>query len=256
MDKKEFLNLFKYEDKSAIANLYDKLILSEKINSDIFSTEFYPPSIWNTLINMGSNFDVNIVPYGIFKDSERRIIAFSHYEINDYPVELLCIENKSKFSTLKHKDFLGAIMSLGVKREKFGDLIVKDQRCYAAVHREILDYIKDNLNSIGNSPCSITVLDDKFNFNIEPDFQEITIFSSSLRCDGIICGICKITRSNSENLIKKGKVLINYESVVEKNTIIKSGDIITVRGFGKFKMEQTIGWTGSGKNKIIVKKFV
>ncbi len=256
MDKKEFLNMFHCEDKSVIANLYDKLILSEKINSEIFSAEFYPPNIWNTLLNMGSNFDVNIVPYGIFKDSERRIIGFSHYEINNYPVELICIKNKSRFSTLKHKDFLGAIMSLGIKREKFGDLIVKNQICYAAVHSEVLDYIKDNLNSIGSSPCSITVLDDKFNFNIEPDFQEITIISSSLRCDGIVCGICKITRSNSENLIKRGKVLINYETVVEKNTIIKTGDIITVRGFGKFKMEQTIGWTGSGKNKIIVKKFV
>lgn len=256
MDKKAFLNLFNYQDKSSIANLYDKIMLSEKINSEVFSSEFYPPNVWKTLVNVRNTFTVNISPFGVFKDSERRIIAFSHYHINDYPVELLCIENNSKFNVLTHRDFLGAIMSLGIKREKFGDLIVKNQKCYVAVHIEILDYIKDNLNSIGDSPCSIKVLDDKFSLNIEPDFEEMTILSSSLRCDGIISGICNITRSKAENLIKKGKVLINYETIMEKNTVIKSEDVITIRGFGKFKMEEVIGWTGSGKNRIMVKKFV
>ena len=79
---------------------------------------------------------------------------------------------------------------------------------------------------------------------------------SSMRLDSIVAALSGLSRGNSENLIKKGLVLINYDKITKKNTIVKPNSIITIRGYGKFRIDEYIGKTLKGREKIIIKKYI
>ncbi|EET84592.1 RNA-binding S4 domain protein [Clostridium carboxidivorans P7] len=79
---------------------------------------------------------------------------------------------------------------------------------------------------------------------------------SSLRIDCVVSTLCNISRSKAEELVRQGKVLVDYSEDFKKNKILNCDTIITVRGYGKFKIVEEVGWTNSGKVKILVKKFI
>ena len=217
---------------------------------------FITPNIWKNIEDISVELGIGVYVYGVFDDAERKIIAFSYDEIWDYPINLIKISCNTKFNKLQHKDYLGAIMSLGIKREKFGDLILKNDDCYLAVHEEISDYIRMNLTTVGKCTCDISVLDRNMTEIPGYDFQTIIVNVSSLRIDCVVSGLCNISRGKAEELIRQGKVLVDYSEALRKDKILKSDCRITVRGYGKFKIIEEAGWTGSGKTKIIVKKFI
>lgn len=256
MDKKSFLNTVNYEDKNALSNLYDKIQLAEKISRPVYTNEFYPPSVWKTISNMSKSLGINVYTSGIFEDCDRRVMAFSIEEVGDYPITLMKIENKSRFQELQHRDYLGAIMSLGIKREKFGDMILKDNSCYAAVCEDISDYIRDNLEHIGKCPCKIVLLQEFDVGKLSAQYERVMIFSTSLRLDCLVSSLANVSRTGAVDLIHAGKVLIDYSEAMEKDRIVQEDSVITIRGFGKFKLEEQIGATQKGRLKLSVKKYI
>lgn len=260
MKKKEFLDRIKHEDKILLSNIYDKILLHEKINSPLYLNEFYPPSIWKPLINMSGELGCKISGYGIFNESDRKMICilneYDEENIYSYPVELIKIENKSLFTNLKHSDFLGALMSQGIKREKFGDLILEEQSCYVPISAEIDLFIKDNLFKIGKSPCKIETIELNSVKIPTYKFEKKQLVIASMRIDSIVSALCGLSRSVSQDNIKKGQVLVNYEKISRKDAYIEIGSIITVRGHGKFKIEEYIGKTLKEREKIVIKKYI
>lgn len=258
MDKKVFLNSIMYEDKVLISNLYDKIRLADKTNTTIYTNEFYPPIVWKTLEKNSSILGVKVFSYGIFEEAERRSIAFSNYgEVYNFSIKLIKVTSKSSFNKLEHKDFLGALMSLGFKREKFGDLLVCDGCAFFAVCEDVCDYVISNISSIGKTPCDIEVIDMNEDKKIpKAKFEELIINCTSLRLDSIISSICGISRSKSVLLINQGKVLVDYGEADEKDFMVEMGEVITIRGYGKFKIGEEIGKSLSGRCKLAIKKYI
>lgn len=182
------------------------------------------------------------------------MICFNNiYEI-PFPVLILEIKNKSNFSKLKHKDYLGAIMSLGVERNKLGDLVLIEDSCYIPVVNEIGSYIISNLNQIGKSPVEIKVIED-LNKLPSVQFEEIIINVQSLRVDSVVSKLINASRNKAVELIDSGKVFLNYVKSKDKSQDIKFNDRVTIRGTGKFIISNLVGNTKSGKHKILVKKY-
>ncbi|MDW8799617.1 YlmH/Sll1252 family protein [Clostridium sp. A1-XYC3] len=256
MDKKTFLNSMGLVEASISSKLYEKIMLAEKINGTIYTGEFYTPNVWKTIEKVETGFSIGVYTYGIFEDAERKMIAFSNEEPWHYPVSLIKITCNSKFNKVEHKDYLGALMALGIRREKFGDLILKDDQCYVAANEEISDYIKINLTSVGRCACTVEVADTSITEVPAYDFQTMVVNVASLRIDGVVASLCNIARGKAEELIKQGKVLVDYSEVSRKDKLLKNDCIITIRGYGKFKVIEEAGWTGSGRIKILVKKFI
>jgi len=257
MDKNYFLNGINYDDKNLISNVFSKIQIAEKTNKIIFSNDFVSPSIWNQVLVICENDKVKSFANGIFKDADRRMLSFSCYEEPlTYPITLLKITNKSKFSNINHKDYLGAIMSLGIKREKLGDLIIQDEICYAPVCSDISGYIVNNLNKIKNCPCVV----DEYDYTLinlpERKFEEKIIISTSFRLDGMISAICNVSRNSSTQLIATGKILVNYYQCLKKDKIIKNNDTLTIRGYGKFKVKEIIGSTQKGRLKVVINQYI
>jgi len=257
MDKNYFLNSINYEDKNLISNIFNKMQIAEKTNKIIFTNEFLPPAIWNQISIISDNYKIKLFTSGIFEDADRRMLAFSTYEepIN-YPINLLKISNKSKFSNVSHKDYLGAIMSLGIKREKLGDLIIQGDTCYAPVCSDISNYIINNLSMIKNCPCDAFKYDFMLHDLPKREFKEKIVISTSFRLDGMVSAVCNVSRNASVELISTGKTLVNYFQCLKKDKVIKNNDLLTIRGYGKFMVADIIGSTQKGRLKVVIKQYI
>lgn len=208
-------------------------------------------------VKYGKFFDISFHTFGIFDDSERRVIGMGRSgDFRSFPVRLVKIKAGNKFSDIGHKDYLGAIMSLGIKREKFGDLILEDGICYAAVHEDVCGYLADNLAKVKNSSCEVEVLDPCSAGKPRHKFECRQVISSSLRLDCVIAAVCGTSRSKADELIRQGKVLLNYSAANKRDLEIKENDLIVIRGYGKFIFNAIEDSTRSGRLKIELKKFI
>lgn len=255
MQKEEFLRHFDEEDVLNLSNLYGKIVKSENCNIDIYTDEFYTPNIWSKLIELENTLGIRINTFGIFENAERRIIKIGDNFNDEIPIVLAKISSKSKFTMLKHKDYLGAIMSLGIKREKFGDLLLIENGCYFATTKKIYDYVALNLTKVANSPVSISIENFRENINIKIPYEEMTIIVTSSRLDNIVASLIKASRNKALEVINKKEVLINYKISQDKSLAIKENDLITIRGYGKYIISNSISYTAKDRLRILVKKY-
>ena len=252
IDKEKILKHFSEDEKEKVVKIIDKVNLASRRNIPVFTNEFFTPKIWSFFVK--TNFGVKIDASGIFEEAERRILSINNEVNENYPITILKISNKSSFSNLYHKDYLGAILSLGIKREKIGDIIVDEGCGYVICMDEIADYIVYSLDSIGKSKVSISYLN-KNDELPKIKFEEDVINVASMRVDNIVAKLANISRSKSIDLLNSSKVLVNYSPIKDKNLEIKEGMRITIRGVGKFIINTYIGDTKSGKKKIKIKKY-
>lgn len=257
MDKSYFLNSVNCEDKNLISSIFNKMQIAQKSNKVVYTNDFISPAIWNQILNICESYKIRSFTNGIFEDADRRILCFSSYEKPvTYPINLLKISCSSKFAKLLHKDYLGAIMSLGIKREKLGDLIIRDEICYVPVCADISNYIISNLESIGHYSCEVMEYDYSEKELPKRQFEEKTIIATSLRLDAVVSAICNTSRNNSVELIAGGKILINYFQCLKKDKIIKDDDTLTIRGYGKFKISHVIGVTQRDRLKVSIYQYI
>lgn len=256
MDKKEFLNMFKDEEKITAAAVYEKMEKCYRSGAEVYSDEFIKREIANKLLPVAVKAGVKAELFGFFEDAERNIIGFSENGI-DYPeIKLLIIKCKTKFRELKHSDFLGSLMALGFKREKFGDLVLKNGVCYTPCNEKTAEYIYENLKQVSTTPCKVEI---KEYLEIEPvaaDFEEKLILAASFRADALISEICNISRKEAEDIIFAGNLKVNHSEVKEKSHIIKENSIISIKKYGKYKIEAAIGESKSGKLRIKCRKYI
>ena len=164
------------------------------------------------------------------------------------------VTNRSKFKELEHKHYLGTIMSLGIKRELMGDLIVEDDSCYGIVSEEIFDFLVDNLKEVGRNPVTVEEVDRSQVPSLK--FEELVDSVSSVRLDNIVSVMINNSRSKGLELIETGEVSVNYVVDKEKNSSLKEGDIVTIRKKGKFIFEKILGENKKGKIRVLIKRFI
>lgn len=190
---------------------------------------------------------VSIDSFGGMDDSERRIIRFGNLN-TEYPITCIHITpTLKKFSdTLSHRDFLGALMNVGIKRETLGDIIVLDNEAYVFCLTTIADYIIKNLDRIKHTSikCNYSEIipNDIVNRVLEKEFNV-----PSLRLDAVIGEIYKMSRNQSQNIIREKKVFVNGRLTENNSYQVKPKDKITVRGMGKFIFGDTIRNTKKGR---------
>lgn len=255
MDKKKLLENFGDDEKIEVINLLDKYNLSYNKDITVFGNDFYTPNIWRYFKNNLQNSNCTIEDDGFFKEAERRMIAFNNHYGTPFPYKIIKIENTSKFHTLSHRDYLGSLLALGIKRSKLGDLLVKNNICYVLVCEEIQDFILCNLETIGKVSCKVSVVDNLVDIP-EYELEEEVILVQSRRIDSIVSKLARVSRSKAQDMIEEGKVLLDYNKVREKSSELGEDNRVTIRGIGKFIIGNTIGNSKSGKIKIVIKKYL
>lgn len=206
--------------------------------------------------------------YGGYSDSERQIALFvpKFFETDDITEFLsdneednpLCIVRlkKDKFTTLSHRDYLGAIMGLGLKREMVGDIKVTNEGADVFCLKSAADYICDNLKKSGRGSVSGEVLSVSSFSSADDKFEVCFTTVASLRLDGVISAFFNLSRSSAAEMVNKGLVYVNSSQCLKCDYTLKQGDKIVLRGKGKTVLSEVKGTSKKGKLKIEYKKYI
>lgn len=184
---------------------------------------------------------------GGYEYAERQMIAFIpdalFYEW-DYPMQCVRIRPAyPKFAEkLTHRDVLGALMSLGIERDKLGDLIVDDTEIFFFAKEEIVPYITEQLTSVRRTVVTLEAGAES-HIDYKPKMIEKEAIVTSNRLDAVIAAICNISRSASLHMIQERKIFVNGAESLHNTYYCKQGDLLSIRGFGKVRFGETLGVT-------------
>lgn len=188
---------------------------------------------------------------------ERKVALISPDEVSgDFPTKGVKISGNFKFEKVTHRDYLGSILGLGLKREKIGDINIYEDGAEIVVHNDVLDYILFNLKKIKHTTVKICKIDIDSMRKKSQEFKEININISSSRFDSILSGIFNISRTKSSAFIKSGSAKINNIPVQDTSKIVKENSIITLKGYGKAKVGDFLSTTKKGRQIVSIYKYI
>ncbi|MCR4650956.1 MAG: hypothetical protein K5662_04305 [Lachnospiraceae bacterium] len=223
-------------------------------NGGIYTfTDFCDMAVISEFYSHEREFDhVHPKLYGGYEMAERRMIRFGDeeelgYEV-DFPIKSLAIKPlKAEFADeLSHRDYLGALMNLGIRREMIGDIFVRDRVALVFCKDSIADYIIDNLRRVRHTSVSVSI-EENISELTGPRLTEKIIQVTSARVDAVISRVFNISRQESLNLFPVGNVYLNGRICTENAKALKTGDIVSARGYGKFEFMEEIGESRKGK---------
>jgi RNA-binding protein YlmH len=222
-------------------------------------TDFLDPreqQIVSTIV--GQHEDVKFSFFGGVNQTERkRALFFSGYdqpEDVDYQISLFQVNYPSKFVTIEHRHVLGSLMSLGLKRGKYGDILYRDSTVQFFCAKEVSEYIQLELTSIGKATIRLEEIPFHLAVVVEESWQEASFTSSSLRLDAIIASIFQCSRQKSQILIGQGYAKVNWAVIESSSFECKEGDTLSVRGYGRVKLGSIDGKTKKDKWRITAQK--
>jgi RNA-binding protein YlmH len=174
---------------------------------------------------------------------------------DENPLMLLRI-SKDSFSALGHRDYLGSLMALGIKRETVGDILVRDDGCDIVVLKSMIKFLEDNLNKAGRGTLSTVITNVEAIITPEQKTEEKLCVVSSLRLDSAVSAAYNISRTLAAEAINKGIVSVNGLQIQKPDAKIAQGDKIVLRGKGKVVVKELAGETKKGRLKILFEKFI
>ncbi len=219
----------------------------------------------------------NFLLYGGWDDSERMMAGFFPYDMMSditsdksscFPIRWLLIKGHG-YASLNHRDFLGGLLSAGIKREVLGDIITSfsflksdggypdENAAYAAVFdlNGMASYISENIVRIGNSGVSITLCEEGFVPDVKRSFDKLSVPVSSLRLDCVVSELTGMSRSDSKDAVLKGCVYVDHTASERPDRLLTENSVISVRGFGKYKFVSVTGQTRSGRMRTEFLKY-
>lgn len=198
--------------------------------------------------------------FGGYEGGERRIAAFvpdSLYYDWEYPISCIRIRPlNAKFAEdLSHRDILGALMHLGIERDKTGDIAVCQNEFYLFCHDSMAELICRELTRIRHTSvyCEICSQED---FSYTPELKKITGSVASVRLDAVMALAFQSSRSSLLSLIEEAKVFVNGKLITTNAYVLKEKDIVSVRGLGRFRYIGVLGQTKKGRCMVEIEKYI
>lgn len=260
------------EDKILAAKLEDKVRICSE-NSMITHSSFLDMRERSVAMALRYSFsDVKVVFYGGFEDAERTVAVMLPYFIeadsteslhkyfnenpDDCPIKIIEIK-KDKFSpALSHRDYLGALMALGIKREVTGDIVVNENGCQIAVLSSIAPFIIENMSKAGRGTLQAEVIDLSLVGNSEkPNGTDESFTVSSMRIDSVIKNAFNVSRGAAAQAIESGLVYVNDSECLKCDKKIFAGDKIVFRRKGRIIVTDCSSVSKKGRIIVKVKKF-
>ena len=204
------------------------------------------------------------VPYALFggaEGCERKVLrlgdeGFCGY---DQPFPIACLKimpvNPRFAEPLTHRDFLGALMALGVQRELLGDIIVRENETYLFCLERMADFIRENLTRIRHTSVYVEQVEAE-DFHYEPKYKEVDGTVASVRLDKLLALAFNASRSSLTGLIEGGKVFVNGKLVTSNGYEPKEGDLVSVRGMGRFRFQGTGGQSKKGREYVTLWRYI
>ncbi|GAA3403979.1 RNA-binding protein [Paenibacillus hodogayensis] len=205
--------------------------------------------------------DVQVRFDGGYEQAERKraIVAPAYRDIDEEEpgIGLLCItSDDTKFTQLDHGDFLGSLLGVGIKRDKLGDIHVGDGACHCLIASEMIDYVHLHLQQVHRAHVQTEMLPlDRLQAAL-PSLETMGLTVASLRLDGIVSDVYRLSRAKVLQPIKSGRCKVNWKPEEDPSKPLKEGDVVSFQGFGRFKLLEVEGETKKGRVRLKIGKFV
>lgn len=249
------LSALSQEDTLFIRHILDLYELSEKRSIPVFST-FMDLGSRALCEKILSSMKINACFYGGFEDAERTVLGFYpdylEPEFSDFPVK--CVKfSFRKADKLSHRDILGSLMAMQIKREMVGDIIVAEG-CAEAMIYDTIAAETESICKIGRVGVSASLIEHP---DILPErkFQLISGTVSSMRMDCIAALAMNVSREKASSSLKAEKIMLNYRTVSDNDKSVSMGDILSIRGYGKFRIAEIGGETKKGRIHLTIEKY-
>ncbi|MFS1664562.1 RNA-binding protein [Streptococcus sp. zg-JUN1979] len=188
----------------------------------------------------------------------RAIIAPDYYQFDkeDFELSLLEIRYNPKFNQLTHSQILGSCLhQLGIERHLIGDIIVGKGQAQVFMTKLVAEQALSTITKIARAGVSLQKIPLEERLIPKQTTKEMLIQVSSLRLDKLIAATFKLSRLQAGQLIEKSKVKLNYSPVAKTSEQVSVGDLISVRGFGRFKIAASQGYTKSNREKLRIERY-
>ena len=210
------------------------------------------------------------ISFGGYALAERQMAAFIpdalylrwgknelSWEATGYPFSAVKVTPRArKFAEdLSHRDYLGAVLNLGIERSRIGDILITDGEAIIFAHNDIADLITDELSRVRHT----MVVSEKLplsQVDYTPEYEEIRGTVASVRLDTLLPLAFSSSRSRLSGLIEGAKVFVNGKLITNNGYQVHEGDIISVRGMGKFRYDGAGGKTRKNRISVIIQKYI
>jgi len=205
--------------------------------------------------------DVALRLDGGYPEAERRraILTpdFRDPEDEDPGIAVLSVTSADRrIAELDHGDYLGALLGLGVKREKIGDLHVRPDGCHVLVAQEIGVFLETHLHQVHRLQVTAEMLPLSELRVVSVVLEEMVLSVASLRLDGVASDAFRLSRAKIVEPIRAGRCRVNWKTEEDPSVQLRAGDVVSLKGFGRFKVLDVGGTTKSGRILVKIGKFV
>ena len=186
------------------------------------------------------------------QQADRKVLRFGRPEDMGYEEEfpIVCVHMRplaAKFAdNFSHRDFLGALMNLGIDRSTIGDIKVGEKEGYLLCLDSIAEYICENLDKVRHTNIKCGIVSDMGQVPEEKP-EEMEVLASGERIDGVISKVYHMSRTDSLDMFREKKVYVNGRLCENNSRSLKAQDVVNVRGYGKFRYEGLKYETKKGK---------
>ena len=251
MNKEELLLQKRLVELSRIAYTREIVTFSEFLNLNELNILHTTPK--NMLLSQYKT-------YGGYGLSERQMAAFlpdALYYDYQYPIQIIEISpvNRKFAEELSHRDYLGAVMNLGIERCKLGDILIEDGKAILFAKEELAGYIMEHLTRIRHTTVRTSILP-AFEDSYEPRYEELKGTVASVRLDTVLSLAYPLSRSKVTGLIEGARVFVNGKLVTSNGYRLKEGDNLSVRKMGRIGYNGILSETKKGRYMVSIRKYI
>lgn len=246
------------DELALLKNRFSELASRSSYRGVYTYSEFLTQPQQSELLKMHLPAKVSL--FGGYDNAERCIAVFGDenelgYECS-YPVVFIKIEPLlMKFADkLTHRDFLGSLMALGLRREMLGDIIINENVAYLVCIDSVSDYIINQLDKVKHTSvkCSLSSF---IPADVMPELKYEELIVSSERLDVLISAVYNLSRNESQKRIEGETVFCDGILTVNSSFVPENGTLISVRGMGRFIYDGILRQTKKGRNVISVRIY-
>ena len=200
----------------------------------------------------------NILFWGGYPDAQRTMLGvFPDYippEPEEFPIVAYTAHFNGDFRTIGHRDVLGTLMGQQIRRETIGDIAVQPGKAVIFAEERVEKVLATQIGRIGGT--GITMEKGFEPFSAEQQFSEIKGTLSSLRLDAAAALCAGTAREKASAMITAGMCSLNHIEEKDQSRRLTEGDILTIRGKGKFRLEEVGGLTKKGRTAVTFLKYL
>lgn len=238
------------QDKLLLDKAYDAIALSQRRNIPRFVGFLNEHESLYLKNNLPQSADVLF--FGGYEGAARLMLGASADE-DSFPITALAFTYKPEFD-LRHRDFLGSLMALGIRRDTLGDILTGEGRTVIFVRDELVPFLLTQVEKIGRVGVKVGYADVS-HLPVPDDFEELVFTLSSLRLDAFVAAATHLSREKASRLIKSELVTVDHVTVTEVSSLLREGMTVTIRKYGKFVLTASLGSSRKGKLKTAVRHY-